>query len=201
MAAFVVAITGGIASGKSEVSHRFQQLGITIADADQAARSLAADEFVLTEIIARFGKHFLQHDGSLNRSLLRKHVFSDPQAKRDLETITHPRIRQLLQTQCIAANSAYVIVAIPLLAETGGLIAYPWLQRVLVVDAPLSIQRERLMARDGISMELAEEMIHSQASRDQRLALATDVIINDATSAALDTSVHRLDALYRKLAR
>lgn len=199
MAKFVVAITGGIASGKNEVSHRFQQLGIVIADADQAARTCAADKTVLAEIVMRFGKHFLQHDGSLNRSLLRQHIFSDPKARRDLETIIHPRIRQLLRAQCTAANSAYVIVAIPLLTEAGGFIAYPWLQRILVVDAPLSVQRDRLIARDGINIALADEMIASQASRDQRLALATDVIINDAASDALDAPVRRLDRLYREL--
>ena len=95
---------------------------------------------------------------------------------------------------------AYAIAAIPLLAEVGAVAAYPWLQRILVVDAPVALQRARLLARDGIDEALADRMIAAQASREQRLALATDVIVNDGSVADLDAPVRRLDALYRRLA-
>ena len=198
MAGFVVAITGGIASGKSAVSHLFEQLGVVVADADTAARTVvAAGQPGLAEIAARFGPSILLADGSLDRVQLRARIFDDGAARHDLEAITHPRIRLLLQAQCLAAPGPYAMAAIPLLAEVGAMDAYPWLRRVLVVDAPVTLQRARLVARDGIDAVLADRMIAAQASRGQRLGLATDVIVNDADVAALDEPVRCLDRLYR----
>ena len=99
-----------------------------------------------------------------------------------------------------ASRAPYVLVIIPLLAEGGGRSAYPWLDRILIVDAPATVQLARLCQRDGINDHLAREMIAAQASRKQRLALADDVIVNDAAASDLDTPVHKLDALYRRLA-
>jgi len=201
MAGFVVAITGGIASGKSAVSRLFEQLGIVVADADAAAREIVGPgQPALVEIAARFGAAVLLADGTLDRSQVRARIFSDPAARRDLESITHPRIRLALQAQCLRAPGPYAIAAIPLLAETGSIAAYSWLQRILVVDAPVALQRERLMSRDGIDALLAERMIAAQAGREQRLALATDVIVNDAGVTELEAPVRRLDRLYRTLA-
>lgn len=198
MASFVVAITGGIASGKSAVGLLFEQLGIVVADADAVARTIVAPgQPALAEISARFGPSILLTDGSLDRARLRARIFDDPSARRDLEAITHPRIRLLLQAQCLDARGPYAMAAIPLLAEVGAVGAYPWLQRVLVVDAPVPMQRARLLARDGIEAVLAERMIAAQASRAQRLGLATDVIINDSEIAGLEGAVRRLDAIYR----
>ena len=198
MASFVVAITGGIASGKSAVGLLFEQLGIVVADADAVARTIVAPgQPALAEISARFGPSILLTDGSLDRARLRARIFDDPSARRDLEAITHPRIRLLLQAQCLDAGGPYAMAAIPLLAEVGAVGAYPWLQRVLVVDAPVPLQRARLLARDGIEAALAERMIAAQASRTQRLGLATDVIINDSEIAGLEGAVGRLDAIYR----
>ena len=198
MASFVVAITGGIASGKSAVGLLFEQLGIVVADADAVARTIVAPgQPALAEISARFGPSILLADGSLDRARLRARIFDDPSARRDLEAITHPRIRLLLQAQCLDARGPYAMAAIPLLAEVGAVGAYPWLQRVLVVDAPVPMQRARLLARDGIEAVLAERMIAAQASRAQRLGLATDVIINDSEIAGLEGAVRRLDAIYR----
>ena len=200
MAGFVVGLTGGIASGKSAVASLFEALGIEVADADLAARAVVAPgQPALAEIVARFGDAALLPDGSLDRVHLRAVVFADPAARRDLEAITHPRIRLLLQVQCAAARSPYAIAAIPLLAETGSSNAYPWLSRVLVVDAPESVQRPRLMARDGVDAALATRMIGAQASRAQRLSLATDVIINDAAVYELREPVARLHELLRRL--
>lgn len=201
MAGFVVAITGGIASGKSAVCALFESLGITVADADVAARLIVAPgQPALAEIVARFGPLMLLADGSLDRARLRQRIFSDASAKTELEAMTHPRIRSLLHDQCAGASGPYAVAAIPLLAEVGAVAAYPWLQRILVVDAPVALQRARLLARDGIDEALATRMIAAQASREQRLALATDVIVNDGSVAELEGPVRRLDALYRRLA-
>jgi len=201
MAAFVVGLTGGVASGKSELGRRFQSLGVTLVDADVAAREVVAPgQPALAEIAARFGAGILTADGALDRAQLRALVFADPEARRALEAITHPRIRVLLRQQCADASGGYVVVAIPLLAEAGGKAGYPWLQRILVVDTPPRLQRERLMARDHASRDLAERMIAAQARREDRLALADDVVINDAAPSALAGPVDRLDVLYRRLA-
>ena len=199
MAAYAVAITGGIASGKSAVADRFARLGIVVADADVAARAVVtAGEPALAEIAARFGARALLGDGTLDRAWLRAHAFADVGARRDLEAITHPRIRARLLAQAQAAAGAYVIVAIPLLVEGGGRAAYPWLRRILVVDAPEALQLARLRARDGIVEALARSMLAAQASRAQRWAEADDVVVNDGTPHGLDPAVARLDALYRR---
>ena len=201
MAAFVVALTGGIASGKSAVERRFASLGVTVADADAAARTIVQPgQPALQEIADWFGPGVLLADGTLDRAQLRRRIFADTAAREALEQITHPRIRVLLEAQCTDAPGPYVVAAIPLLAETGVAAAYPWLQRILVVDAPLALQCARLVERDGIDEILANQMIRAQASRMQRLALATDVILNDATVQDLDPPVRRLDSLYRRVA-
>jgi dephospho-CoA kinase len=204
MAAFVVAVTGGIASGKSAVTALFAARGVPVADADAIAHAIVAPgEPALAEIVARFGAGVLDAEGRLDRARLRALVFGDAQARAALEAITHPRIRAGLQAQCTQASAEYAIAAIPLLAESAQppAQAWPWLRRVLVVDAPAALQRARLMARDGIDALLAERMLAAQATRARRLALATDVLVNDAGLAQLEAPVARLDALYRRLAR
>jgi dephospho-CoA kinase len=204
MAAFVVAVTGGIASGKSAVTALFASRGISVADADAIAHAIVEPgEPALAEIVARFGADLLDAQGRLQRARLRALVFADAQARAALEAITHPRIRAGLQAQCQAAGSDYAIAAIPLLAEAKlpPAQAWPWLRRVLVVDAPPSVQVARLVSRDTIDAKLAQQMLDAQATRAQRLALATDVIINDATLPDLERAVARLDTLYRNLAK
>ena len=198
MAAFVVGVTGGVASGKSAVTALFEALGVVVADADLAARAVVAPgQPALAEIQARFGAGMVLANGMLNRVRMRALVFEDPQARHDLEAITHPRIRAVLQKQCSSASSSYVIAAIPLLAETGVAAAYDWLDRVLVVDAPVAVQRARLVARDGIDRALADRMIAAQVSRERRLALATDVLVNDGGIEELAAPVARLDKRLR----
>ena len=204
MAAFVVAVTGGIASGKSAVTALFEARGVAVADADAIAHAIVEPgEPALAEIVARFGSDVLDADGRLQRSRLRALVFADAGARAALEAITHPRIRAGLQQQCQSAAGDYAIAAIPLLAESKvpPSQAWPWLRRVLVIDAPPEVQLARLIARDGIDAALAQRMLDAQATRPQRLALATDVIINDAALPDLEAAVTRLDTLYRKLAR
>ncbi|MGE8226339.1 MAG: dephospho-CoA kinase [Stenotrophomonas sp.] len=201
MSSFIVGLTGGIASGKSEVSRRFEALGITVADADIAAREVVAvGSPGLAAIAELFGADLLQADGSLDRAWLRQRVFANPDERRALEAITHPAIRARVREVCEAAESPYAIAAIPLLTEVGGRASYPWLQRILVVDAPEEVQLARLLSRDNIDAALAERMIQAQASRSQRLALADDVIVNDGHPDALQACIEALDLRYRELA-
>jgi dephospho-CoA kinase len=200
MAGVVVAVTGGVASGKSAATDAFAARGIVVADADVAARHVVEPgEPALAEIVARFGAGSLDTEGRLDRAAMRARVFADPSARKALESILHPRIRLWLEMACREAPGPYVVAAIPLLAEGGGRAAYPWLDRILVVDVPEAVQQQRLMRRDGTDAALARCMIAAQASRAQRLALADDVIINDGPLCALDEAVGRLDVRYRGL--
>lgn len=197
----IIGLTGGIASGKSEVERRFGALGITVADADQAARDVVARGTEgLAEVVAAFGADALDAHGDLDRPAMRRRVFNDDTARHRLEAIIHPRVRLALQAACAEAPGPYVIAAIPLLAE-GGREAYPWLHRVLVVDVPVDVQLARLLRRDGIDEALAWKMIRAQATREERLAIADDVIVNDGPLELLDDAVARLHARYLELAR
>lgn len=197
---FVIGLTGGVASGKSEVARRFEALGIVVADADLASRAaLATGSEGLGETVRAFGNGILDADGALDRAAMRRRVFADSDARRMLETIVHPRVRTMLEAQCRAARSPYAIAAIPLLAEVGRA-AYPWLSRILVVDVPEQVQMERLQRRDGVDAALAAGMLAAQANRRERLAIADDVLGNDGPLAALDAQVAALDRRYRALA-
>lgn len=195
MSDYVVGLTGGIASGKSALSREFEALGVRVIDADQVARDIVAAGPVLDRIASRFGSGILLPDGQLDRAALRRHVFGDPTARHDLEAITHPAIRKELRRACAAAPGAYAVAAIPLLAEAGRA-AYPWIDHILVVDAPRELQHARLVTRDGIDAELADRMIDAQASREQRLMLADDVVVNRGAPDALAAEARRLHADY-----
>lgn len=200
MAAYRVGLTGGIASGKTAACRCFESLGIAIADADIAAReAVAAGSDGLAEVVAAFGTGVLDGTGALDRAAMRRRIFGDDDARKRLEAIVHPRVRATLARACDDATSPYVVVAIPLLTEVGGRTAYPWLQRILVVDVPVDTQRTRLIGRDGIDSALADRMIAAQATRAQRLAIADDVVVNDRTLEALQADIAALDARYRTL--
>lgn len=201
MSKFIIGLTGGVAAGKSEVTRRFEARGIAIADADLAARQVVEPgQPALARVVETFGADVLQADGRLDRRRLREHVFADADARHRLEAILHPAIREHLAVQCRNAAGPYAIAAIPLLTEVGGRSAYPWLQRILVVDVPVEVQRARLLARDGIDDVLADRMIAAQATRAQRLAIADDVIVNAGTLDDLRQRVAVLDARFRALA-
>lgn len=201
MTDYVVAVTGGVASGKTEVTRRFETLGVAVADADVAARlAVASGSPGLAEVVSAFGEQVLGPDGALDRARMRALVFGDADARQRLEAIVHPRVREALQAQCAAAGGPYAIAAIPLLSEIGGRAAYPWLDRILVVDVPVELQRSRLMQRDAVDAALAERMLGAQATRAQRLAIADDIIINTGTLEALSRHVAALDRRYRSLA-
>lgn len=195
---FTVALTGGVASGKSTVERLFASRGIEIIDADHVAREVvAAGTAGLADIVEIFGTDVLSADGSLDRRAMRERVFADERARRQLEAIIHPRVREVLRQRASEVHSAYGMLVIPLLVESGD---YAWVNRVLVVDVPREVQRERLLKRDGISRELAEAMLDAQASREQRLAVADDVIDNRADLESLDAAVERLHRRYLQLA-
>ncbi|KGM53849.1 dephospho-CoA kinase [Lysobacter daejeonensis GH1-9] len=201
MSDYIVAVTGGIASGKSEVTRRFEALGVAVADADVAARdAVARGSAGLAEVVAAFGSGVLAADGTLDRAAMRQRVFGDEAARRQLEAIIHPRVRAQLRAMCAAAPGPYAIAAIPLLAEGGGRESYPWADRILVVDVPAEVQQSRLMQRDGADAALAQRMIAAQATREQRLGLADDIIVNDGPLQTLQAHVEALDRLYRRLA-
>lgn len=198
---YCVGLTGGIASGKSAVAHAFEALGIVVADADIAAReAVAPGSDGLAEVVATFGRDILDNTGALDRAAMRKRVFGDDAARKRLEAIIHPRGRESLAHQCAQATSPYAIAAIPLLAEVGARAAYPWLQRILVVDVPVEVQHARLILRDGIDAALADKMIAVQATREQRSAIADDIVVNTGTLDELQKHVAALDARYRRFA-
>lgn len=196
---YVVALTGGVAAGKSAVAERFGALGIEVYDADVAAREVVAPgEAALAEIEFVFGPDVLQDDGSLDRRAMRERVFADATARRQLEKIVHPRIRGWLRRRVGMNRGPYCIIAIPLLVEHRA--DYDWVNRVLLVDAPEASQIARLTRRDGVPNDAAQHMLDAQATRAQRLAIADDVILNDGDVAALDVQVATLHARYLALA-
>lgn len=196
---FVVALTGGVASGKSAVTQRFEALGVNVHDADAAAREVVEPgEPALTEIEFVFGADAFQSDGSLDRGALRERIFADADSRKKLEAVVHPRVREWLRRRVAMDRGAYCIVAIPLLAETWP--QYDWANRVLLVDAPETAQIDRLMRRDGVPREQARQTLAAQATREQRRAIANDLIVNDGDEAALDSRVEVLHAWYLELA-
>lgn len=196
---FIVAVTGGIGSGKSAVTARLAGHGVPVFDADQVARQLVEPgELALTQIVAAFGPDVLDAAGRLDRAALRALVFSDALARERLNAILHPCVHVRLRALAHAPGPRYVVVAIPLLAEAAQ--SYDWLDRVLVVDVPREVQIERAMRRDGIDRAAAERVLAAQAGRATRLALADDVIANDGPIEHLDAIVARLHARYQALA-
>lgn len=197
--ALCVALTGGIATGKSATTERFSRLGAPVFDADLIAREVVtAGQPALAEIAAIFGAHVLGAAGDLDRARVRDIVFADVGARRQLEAIIHPRVRASLLAQVQACAAAYCILAIPLLVECRA--DYTWVDRVLTTDAPKEAQLRRLLHRTGIDLSLAQRMLDAQASREERLALANDVIDNTGPIEALDAVVARLHQRYLALA-
>jgi len=198
--AYVIVLTGGIASGKSTVQKLFEAVGAPVLDADAISRELVAPGSpALREIVAAFGADALTAHGELDRQRMRERIFADAAARRTLEQILHPRVRAELFSRARACTADYCLLAIPLMAESAS--AYTWVDRVLVVDVPRATQRARLMLRDGMTEDLAERALAAQASRAERLALADDIIDNTGPPANLSAVVTRLHARYTKVAR
>ena len=193
----IVALTGGVASGKTTVSNRFAELGAPVIDTDVLAREVVGPgSGGLAAIGAAFGAEMITGEGTLDRAALRRKIFDEPGARTRLEDILHPRIAEEARRQLAALKAPYAILVVPLLVESG---LFSDADRVLVVDVPEAVQIERLMQRDGSTREQAEAMLAAQASREQRLAKADDVIENNGTLAELHARVEDLDRKYREL--
>jgi dephospho-CoA kinase len=192
--AYRVGLTGGIACGKTTVANLFAALGASIVDTDVLAREVVAPGSpLLPKISEHFGDLVLQKDGSLDRARLRELVFANPAERQWLEGVTHPAIRELTDARCESATGRYVIVAIPLLVETQGMRRF---DRVLVVDCDPALQLARVQARDGSTSRQAAQVLAAQVTREQRLAVADDVILNDGDIAALRDQVEKLHRRY-----
>jgi dephospho-CoA kinase len=196
-AIYRVGLTGGIGSGKSTVADRFVARGAVLVDTDAIAHALTAPGgAAIPAVRQRFGDPMITADGRLDRPAMRELAFADPQARKALEAILHPMIRAETQRQVLAAAQAgadYVILAIPLLVESGD-----WhgrIERIAVVDCPRETQIARAMARSALSREDVEAILRAQASREARLAVADDVIDNGGDLAALNPQI---DALHRE---
>ena len=191
----VIGLTGGIGVGKTAVSNRFSALGITVADADQAARDVVQiGTPQLDQITHHFGRDILTEIGALDRPKLRKIIFTDPNARRFLEKVTHGPIMNTLRQRLTTSTSPYAILVLS--AGTG---QSPLIQRMLVVDAPVALQQQRVIQRDGSSIDLINKIIDAQPSRRQRLALADDILENTGTEQDLDAKGRALHETYLDL--
>jgi len=200
MNTLVIALTGGVAAGKSAVAQRFEALGVSVHDADIAAREVVAPGSPgLAAVVESFGATALDGTGKLDRRAMRKRIFADPTARHKLEAIIHPLVRSWLADRVAAETGPYCLLAIPLLAEN--ITNYRWIKHVLLVDAPESAQLNRLIRRDGIDETLARQMLAQQASRAERLSLADYVIDNSGDEAALDLAVGSLHQKFLALSR
>ena len=196
---FVVGLTGGIGSGKSAAADEFARLGASVVDTDVIARELtAAGGAAAAHVKAMFGDAFLRPDGAMDREAMRKRVFADPAAKRALEALLHPMIREESQRRIAVAAGPYVVHAVPLLIESPDY--RQRVDRVLVVDCPEDLQVERVRARSGLAEAEVRSIIAQQAPRAARLAAADDVIDNGSSLEALRRQVAALDERYRKMA-
>jgi dephospho-CoA kinase len=192
-----IAVSGGIAAGKSAVCAVLAECGAAVIDADVVARQLVQPgQPALLEIGTQLGGQFITANGELDRAALRARVFANAEDKRRLEQILHPRIQAELFQQCQAASAAVLAVAIPLLSPQNRQTAYAWLQRVLIVEAPRATQIARISVRDGSTPALAEAMVNAQLSMAERLPMADDVLINDGSLQQLDAWARRLYGNY-----
>jgi len=199
MSAWILGLTGGIGSGKSSAARCFAQLGVDCVDADLAARQVVEPESeALAAITRQFGGDILQADGTLNRAALRRLIFSDAKQKQWLENLLHPLIRKQLQADLTAAKSPYAILVSPLLIESGQRLMC---SRILVIDAPKSLQIERSMQRDANTRDQIEAILNAQLSREERLSYADDVLVNDKDVVWLQSEVKRLHGFYLNLVR
>ena len=199
MSSYVVGLTGGIGSGKTQVSNQFEKLGISVVDADIVARQVVEPGTAcLAAIIQYFGNNIVDNEGQLNRPMLREIIFSDSDKKDWLNNLMHPAIRNEIYQQIESSNSPYCLLVAPLLLENG---LDKVVNRVLVVDVEESVQLERTVARDKVSIEQVKNIIASQISREQRLARADDIIINNKSLSELEIQVTKLHHKYLNISQ
>lgn len=197
---YIVGLTGGIGSGKSAAADHFESLGASVVDTDRIAHELTAPGgAAIGAIRSAFGAAMIASDGSLDRGAMRTLAFERPEARRQLESILHPMIGDESARRCSAAQGAYVILAVPLLIESG---TYrERCDRICVVDCPEALQVTRVRARSALAEDQIRAIMAAQASRSQRLAAADDVIDNSGDLSALRAQVEHLHAAYVEAAR
>lgn len=196
-----VALSGGIASGKTLISDTLASFNVPIVDTDLLAREVVAKGTDgLQKIVDRFGNGVLAKEGTLDRKKLREQIFIDSDARKDLEAIIHPRVRDLVETRLNehkSAGATYCVVVIPLLLETKQQDQY---DHIVIVDVEPKVQLERVMKRDNCNQQQAERIIASQVSGEERLAVADDVIFNSSTTTAAVLQVKKLHERLQKIA-
>ena len=194
---WILGLTGGIGSGKSAAAQHFSDLGISLIDADHAARWVVEPgRPALAQIVERFGANVLQADGQLDRAALRSLIFQAPAQRHWLEALLHPLINQEINSYLASAQSPYAILVSPLLIESG---QHHLTQRILVIDAPEHLQVQRTMQRDQSSAAQVQAILQAQASRDERLRHAHDILVNDRDQLWLQSEVERLHHFYLTL--
>ncbi len=194
-----IGLTGGIASGKTTVADFFAELGVPVIDTDVIAREVVTRGApALVQIRDAFGDAVFSEDGSLDRQAMRRLVFSDADKRLRLEGILHPRIREAAVARAQAVTAPYMVIVVPLLVESP---MQELMDRILVVDCSEDVQLSRLKARDAENEEQARRMIAAQASRDERLAIADDVVLNDADLDETRTKVEALHEEYLELSK
>ncbi len=194
----IIGLTGGICSGKSLAANLFHQLGVPIVDADAISQQLTQTKSKNNNIIIEhFGPSIAKDDGSINRPALAQHIFNHAQDKQWLEDLLHPQIRAIMAEQIAQITSPYAICIIPLLAENH---PHPLVDRVLVIDAPITLQQQRLQQRDHLSSQQAQQRLNNQASRKERLNIADDIINNDDSKETLQQVIEKQHQHYSKLA-
>ena len=186
----IIGLTGGIGSGKTAVSETFEDLGITVVDADLASRVVVEKgKPCLEKIAEHFGEDILNENSELDRAKLREIIFNSAEEKNWLESLLHPAIAGQIQDELKASTSAYTILVSPLLLETN---QKEFCSKVLIVDVPVEVQVDRTLKRDGVSEEQVQSIIKSQISREARLELADEIIMNDGNLEDLKLAVKDL---------
>jgi dephospho-CoA kinase len=191
---FVVGVSGGIGSGKTTVTNIFSSLGVEVVDADVIAREVVSVGTPgLNAIVKKFGQQIVSESGELNRSSLRQLVFSQPELKEWLNRLLHPLIREQMQQQTQSAKSVYCILSVPLLVENNLIKS---VDRVLIVDVSEATQLQRTIRRDNSNEQQISAIMRAQASREQRLAVADDVVLNEGSPIELLEKVTELHQCY-----
>ena len=193
----IIGLTGGIGSGKSAVSDKFKSLGITVVDADVAARTVVEPgQPALAEIERHFGSNILNQAGVLDRAQLREIMASDSEERVWLESVLHPKIGEQIAKELAESTSPYTIYVAPLLLETN---SQKMCSRVLVVDVPKEIQIQRTAERDKVSEIQIEKIVSVQMEREERLEKADDVLVNTGTIKELEQQVMKLHQKYLEM--
>lgn len=193
----IIGLTGGIGAGKSTVAHYFKELGVPVIDADEITRDLVKPGTpALHQIVEYFGKVILDEAGELDRAKLRKKIFSDPRDKIFIENLLHPLVYEAIRDFALKQSAPYIVASIPLLIETRDKHA-DLVDKIVVVDAPESLQIERVKQRDKFSSAEIQKIMQTQSERQSRLSKASDVIVNDGDLEKLKKQVIALDEKYR----